>query len=310
MDNALSTIATLDAITIIRSLFLLPAATILALRSLPPLATRFLPYGSRAAFPAPTPKAKSPPSFFAAALDWAATLTVPHAWFGSFYAISLLGTLFWTLHFDLNTRLLHWLAEHAGDVGRGMEKSQLLVVWAMMGLQGARRLWECITLGKESKAKMWVGHWVMGVGFYVLVNVAVGVEGVGTVVDHPFTWQDLTFTAPSLHTFVATLMFILASGMQHDCHAYLASLKKYTVPQHPVFASLVCPHYFAECVIYLAMAVQAAPKGYMINRTMVCAVVFVAVNLGVTADGTKRWYEGKFGPESVRGKWRMIPFVF
>lgn len=48
----------------------------------------------------------------------------------------------------------------------------------------------------------------------------------------------------------------------------------------------------------------------MYNRTLICAVLFVAVNLGVTAKGTKKWYGEKFGVEKVQGKWRMIPGVF
>lgn len=98
--------------------------------------------------------------------------------------------------------------------------------------------------------------------------------------------------------------------MQYDAHAYLAGLKKYTLPDHPIFHNLVCPHYFAECLIYLALSIIAAPPGYMFNHTIFCALVLVAANLGVTADGTKRWYEQKFGIESVKNRWRMIPFVF
>lgn len=106
------------------------------------------------------------------------------------------------------------------------------------------------------------------------------------------------------------MLFILASGVQHDCHAYLASLKKYSVPEHPIFRHLVCPHYFVECLIYLALAIVAAPSGRLVNWTIMCALVFVGVNLGVTADGTKSWYMQKFGAESMSGKWRMIPYVF
>lgn len=120
----------------------------------------------------------------------------------------------------------------------------------------------------------------------------------------------LRFSAPSFRTIIATLIFIFSSGIQHDCHVYLASLKKYTLPVHPVFHSLVCPHYFAECLIYLALAIVSAPSGCILNHTMLCALVFVAVNLGVTADGTKKWYETKFAKESVAGRWRMIPLLY
>jgi len=126
-----------------------------------------------------------------------------------------------------------------------------------------------------------------------------------------------------VRTFVAAILFLLASGMQYDCHAYLASLKTaasrsetergsngYRLPEHPAFHTTCTPHYFAECLIYLALALIAAPPGHLLNRSLVCALVFVVVNLGVTADGTRRWYEQKFGAAAVAGRARMIPFVF
>jgi 3-oxo-5-alpha-steroid 4-dehydrogenase 3 len=110
--------------------------------------------------------------------------------------------------------------------------------------------------------------------------------------------------------------------MQHDCHAYLASLKKpqknakgemkteYRLPEHPAFNLSLTPHYFAECLIYLSLSILAAPKGSMLNWTLVSALVFVAVNLGVTANGTRTWYEEKFGRDAVKGRARMIPGLF
>jgi len=106
------------------------------------------------------------------------------------------------------------------------------------------------------------------------------------------------------------LLFMLASGLQHDCHAYLASLKKYTLPEHPAFLLTLCPHYFAECLIYLALSLITAPKGHLVNRTIFCTLVFVTIILGVTADGTKKWYEQKFGKDKVASRARMIPFIF
>lgn len=46
------------------------------------------------------------------------------------------------------------------------------------------------------------------------------------------------------------------------------------------------------------------------NKTILTALIFVTVNLGVTADASKEWYEAKFGKESVAGRWRMIPLIF
>ena len=88
------------------------------------------------------------------------------------------------------------------------------------------------------------------------------------------------------------------------------SKPQYRLPDHPAFNISITPHYFAECLIYLSMAIVAAPPGEWLNRTLCSALVFVMVNLGVTAFGTKNWYEQKFGRDSVRGKARMIPFVY
>lgn len=113
-----------------------------------------------------------------------------------------------------------------------------------------------------------------------------------------------------MKTFVAVPIFLVASGIQHDCHVYLASLKKYTFPDHQLFRVVVCPHYTCEILIYLAIAIVAAPKGQVLNSTVLSGVGFVVSNLGVTADSTRKWYAEKFGAEKVAGRWRMVPFIY
>jgi len=98
--------------------------------------------------------------------------------------------------------------------------------------------------------------------------------------------------------------------MQHDCHMYLAGLKKYTLPQRYLFRLIVCPHYTSECLIYLAIAIVAAPEGQSLNKTVLAGLAFVVSNLAVTADSTRKWYVEKFGEESLKGRWRMLPFVY
>lgn len=142
---------------------------------------------------------------------------------------------------------------------------------------------------------------------------------------HTLSARDFVLLTPSIRTLISILIFLLASGFQHDVHAYLAHLKtssdaktngpsdavkSYKLPSHPAFAPLICPHYTAEIVIYLAMAINAAPNGAWVNGILACAMVFVGVNLGVTAYGTRQWYVRVFGKESVKGRWRMIPFLY
>lgn len=79
-------------------------------------------------------------------------------------------------------------------------------------------------------------------------------------------------------------------------HEYLASLTSYQVPSHPIFlqTNLVCPHYGSEVNIYITLAILTAKDVRVFNLTMICAAVFVVVNLGVTADGTKKWLLKRF----------------
>lgn len=127
----------------------------------------------------------------------------------------------------------------------------------------------------------------------------------------PPTLDDFRITVtPSLKTIVLLPVFLMASGMQHDCHHYLSSLKKYTVPVHPLFFRIVCPHYTAECVIYLSLSILATPEGQFVNKTMLCGLFYVVVNLGVTARNSRLWYQTKFGEDSVRGKWTFLPGLY
>ena len=122
--------------------------------------------------------------------------------------------------------------------------------------------------------------------------------------------SSVSLRALNLKAITGIPVFILASGVQHDCHAYLASLPKYTLPIHPVFQSLICPHYTAECLLYLSLAFIAAPEGTLINRTIFCAFVFVSANLTVTAATSKEWYEQRFGKDAVAHRWIMVPGLY
>lgn len=134
---------------------------------------------------------------------------------------------------------------------------------------------------------------------------------VGSILSRSLTLDDFKITnAPSLRTFLCVPLFLVASGLQHDCHHFLFSLKKYTLPGHPIFRGIVCPHYGAECVIYLSLALLAAPPGQMVNKTMFTCLAFVAVNLALTAQTTKQWYIQKFGRDAVQNRWLMIPYVY
>lgn len=82
------------------------------------------------------------------------------------------------------------------------------------------------------------------------------------------------------------------------------------MPTHWLFDYVLTPHYTAEILIYMGLSLVAAPKGQVVNRTLLCAVVWIGVTLGVTAAVTRSWYLRVFGADKVGDRMRMIPFVY
>lgn len=113
-------------------------------------------------------------------------------------------------------------------------------------------------------------------------------------------------------TVVCIVFFLYCSQQQYLVHKYLASLKEYKVPDHPIFArtNLVAPHYTFETYIYLALTILTASDGRILNITMLCATAFVAINLGVTADLTRQWQLKRFPKQrnEILGHNRMFSF--
>lgn len=111
-----------------------------------------------------------------------------------------------------------------------------------------------------------------------------------------------------------TILFIWSSVQQYKVHRYLAGLKEYRVPDHPIFreTNLVCPHYSFEFNIYLAFTILTAHNTRILNLTMLCATAFVAFNLGVTADLTKKWQMQKFPKQrpEIASRARMLKSIW
>ncbi|KAH0541352.1 hypothetical protein FGG08_004190 [Glutinoglossum americanum] len=338
----------------LRGFFLLATSTVLFVNSVPPLRSRFLAYGSRSAqitvertTPNPKPKdiktttkEKEPSNDgnpLSRLLDAVASIQVPHSWFTHFYLVSVASSLFWAVQILTQGRVfnmvLSWqqnasIEKKDGFSKIGMTLDQITVVWTLMMMQGARRLYESTILMKPSQSTMGFMHWVLGVGFYMAIGIAIWVEGIrewstrrpsspllirvhtaALLRETPPTIWDIGLAGPSIRTLLCITIFLFASGVQHDCHRYLTSLEKYTLPDLPIFRTFICPHYTAECLIYLSLAILAAPEGSLVNATIFTALVFTTVNLGVTAELSREWYAMKFGEEKIEGRWRMIPFI-
>jgi 3-oxo-5-alpha-steroid 4-dehydrogenase 3 len=216
-------------------------------------------------------------------LDYAATFQVPHNYFTHFYVTSVACSM------SLGWTLRVW---HAGG--------QQQIVWALLLLQGVRRMLESYAYTSTSESRMWFAHWILGLLFYITMNMAI--------------WAEAPNEGVGKGNWVLVPGVVMAQMLQHSYHAYLYRIrsenKGYQHPSHPLFPNLLCPHYTCEIVIYALLSLIAAPEGSMVNWTLVCGTIFVATNLGVTAVGTKEWYMEKFGAEKVGPRKRMVPGIW
>jgi 3-oxo-5-alpha-steroid 4-dehydrogenase 3 len=74
-----------------------------------------------------------------------------------------------------------------------MKIDQLVVLWLVMLIQGSRRLYEAFAYAKPSRSTMWIGHWLMGLGFYLFINIAIWIEGVGSSASYFVLFSVLTW---------------------------------------------------------------------------------------------------------------------
>ncbi|EAW08191.1 putative 3-oxo-5-alpha-steroid 4-dehydrogenase [Aspergillus clavatus NRRL 1] len=316
VDTTLS-ITHMDAVDALRAFFIFATCLILSVSLPDTLRSRFVTYGARATSPPikseSLARKASDTSLVTLALDYLASLRVPHSYFLHFYVAAVLSSLFWAAQLVSRGAVFQAIAARVGPehLEKSMNINQLFLCWVLMFVQGVRRLHESRIFAKPSSSRMWFVHWLLGLAFYLMATTAIWIEGTGTLMIHKLSLDDVQIaTIPTLRTFLCLPIFLFASGIQHDCHHYLFSLKKYTLPTHPMFRAIVCPHYTAECAIYLSLALLAAPQGEWVNKTLLSCFAFVIVNLGVTAAISKQWYKQKFGPEAVKGKWNMVPGVF
>ena len=156
---------------------------------MPDLRSRFLKYGLRAT-PADTPQGevtkpssteRSSKGLLVTFLDKMGRIQVPHGYFKHFYVVSVLSSVFWGMQILSQGSVLKTLASMTDSGGSTMSMSmsidQIILMWTLLLLQGIRRLGESIYVTKTSTSSMWFLHYLLGVGFYLIMGISVWIEG-------------------------------------------------------------------------------------------------------------------------------------
>lgn len=192
MASAYDFVSSLSPAQICQLFYVLSAAAVLAVAAMPDRAQQLLTqYGARSS------TATIPPASSLGHKDagqdlqgtnagyifhFVSCLTsagkVPHAWFIHFYILSLSCTVFWAIQFITHGTLLELIVENqCSKRTSSMTLSQVVLVWFLMGLQGARRLYEYLAVLRPSSSRMWIIHWLLGNAFYLCTSVSIWVEG-------------------------------------------------------------------------------------------------------------------------------------
>lgn len=162
----------------------------LFLNSIPALRSRYITYGSRAIAVPGTDRSNAREARVGSSslrwlLDRLAEIQVPHGYFQHFYIVSVFSSLFWAVQVVGKGSVVQWICRSSPqDLENTMSIDQIALAWALMSIQGLRRLFESATLTKPSTSKMWFVHWLLGCTFYLAVGLGIWIEGTGTPSPH------------------------------------------------------------------------------------------------------------------------------
>ncbi|NWI50535.1 PORED reductase, partial [Calyptomena viridis] len=242
-------------------------------------------------------------------------------WFIHFYVVSVLWNgflLIWLLRAEfLGESLPSWIQHMHHAFGRdsqsedmGNEHSSALLVLLLLWLHSCRRLAECLWTSVFSNGVIHVVQYCFGLGYYI----AVGLTVLCQVPANIRNGKELSVQICWYHI-VGIMMYIWASLHQHRCLAILANLRKsksgkvvslsHSVPFGDWFESVSCPHYFAELLIYVSMAITL---GFQ-NVTWWCVVIYVLFNQALAAVLCHEFYQKNFSSYPKQRK-AFIPHVF
>ena len=105
---------------------------------------------------------------------------VPHSWFLHYYVATVAWSAVWAWQFLGRGGLMGLLARLQVRNGEaGMELGQAVVMWALLALQGSKRLYESLCVIKPGKSPMGVLIWLIGLAYYTSMGTAVWIEGSG-----------------------------------------------------------------------------------------------------------------------------------
>ncbi|KAI8058384.1 3-oxo-5-alpha-steroid 4-dehydrogenase-domain-containing protein [Syncephalis plumigaleata] len=215
-------------------------------------------------------------------------LTISKRRFRDFY---LLGAL-WNAYLLVDTTIMPLYNPFRSAMT--IHSKRTIIVAYLMQIQLLRRYYECLFVERpSSNARMHIGHYVVGMSYYLVTCLAIWCHDNADSSIHSMTGNSSS-SLSSLYALLALALFVYASYQQYHCHCILAQLRvtqpdTYTIPYGGWFNLVSSPHYLAEFLIYLALTMLLH-----FPRVCCCLLVWVVINLGTTARQSHQWYRRHF----------------
>ncbi|KAG7228761.1 hypothetical protein INR49_008539 [Caranx melampygus] len=241
----------------------------------------------------------------------------PLRWFWHFYALSvcwngLLLTSYLSFIFQLQPHP-SWLTGVidilAGVPSTGGQVPQLstVLVQLLLWLHSLRRLLECLFVSVFSDGSMHLVQYAFGLGYYIILGLTVLCS------DHTLKGSGPLLSQLDWFHVAGLTLFIAASLLQHQSMVLLARLRTgksgavqtlaHRVPEGGWFELVSCPHYFAELLIYVSLALIFGGR----SQTWWLVVCYVLFNQSLAAQLCHDLYISKYESYPQRRK-ALIPF--
>ncbi|XP_020499434.1 polyprenol reductase [Labrus bergylta] len=250
--------------------------------------------------------------------DWLQVFDVPKRWFWHFYAVSVcwngfLLVLYLNFTFQ-NQSYPSWL-NRLLDILTGVPNSDsqvpqlvTVLVQLLLSFHSLRRLHECLFVSVFSDGAMHLVQYVFGLVYYIMIGLTVlGSDrlerGSGPLLSQ-LNWCHVT----------GSVLFIMASLMQHQCMVHLAALRTgksgsvetlaHRLPEGGWFELVSCPHYLAELLLYVSLNLMYGG----VSLTWWTVFLYVLFSHALEAQLCHEFYISKY--ESYpRNRKALVPFV-
>jgi 3-oxo-5-alpha-steroid 4-dehydrogenase 3 len=224
-------------------------------------------------------------------------LKVPKFWFIHFYVLSLTLATVGFIITDSRVRNVN-ITTHPftlpGLLNLGtipLEISRLAFFLFMV--HSTRRFFETWKVFNYQKtSKMNISHYLVGIFFYTAINLQLFINT---------DFKSTTKVSFDILLLLSLILFLYATTEQFFNHAHLSRLVKYKIPHYGLFKYVCCAHYFDEMLIYLAVF------GILRTRTSFLSLLFVIVNLSISAIETRNYYKTQNNGKIP--KWCIIPYI-